>query len=150
MRIKFRRKSYCCILISVFMVFLLYEWLTLQPTNSQYEDPLLVKGNILCVLVPYRDRFEELQQFIPHMEKFLNSQNVAHRFIILNQTDSLRFNRASLINVGWLEADRLRCNYLVMHDVDLLPQNLELDYTYPGIGIVRHIAAGKYHPKKRF
>uniref|UniRef100_A0AC34GVR3 Beta-1,4-N-acetylgalactosaminyltransferase n=1 Tax=Panagrolaimus sp. ES5 TaxID=591445 RepID=A0AC34GVR3_9BILA len=151
MRIKFRRKSYCCILISVVMMFLLYEWLTLLPTNSQpYEDPLLVKGNVLCVLVPYRDRFEELQQFIPHMENFLSSQNVDHRFIILNQTDSLRFNRASLINVGWLEADRLRCNYLVMHDVDLLPQNPALDYTYPGIGIVRHIAAGKYHPKKRY
>ena len=84
------------------------------------------------------------------MEKFLNAQNVEHRFIILNQTDSLRFNRASLINVGWYEADRLRCNYLVMHDVDLLPNNPALTYTYPGIGIVRHIAAGKYHPKKRF
>jgi xylosylprotein 4-beta-galactosyltransferase len=148
---KFRRKSFCYFLIIVAMVFLLYEWLTLLPTNNQtYEDPLFVKGNVLCVLVPYRDRFEELQQFIPHMEKFLNSQNVDHRFIILNQTDSLRFNRASLINVGWFEADRLRCNYLVMHDVDLLPKNPALDYTFPGIGVVRHIAAGKYHPKKRY
>jgi xylosylprotein 4-beta-galactosyltransferase len=147
---KFRRKSFCYFLIIVAMVFLLYEWLTVLPTNNQpYEDPLFVKENVLCVLVPYRDRFEELQQFIPHMEKFLNSQNVDHRFIILNQTDSLRFNRASLINVGWFEADRLRCNYLVMHDVDLLPKNPALDYTFPGIGVVRHIAAGKYHPKKR-
>jgi xylosylprotein 4-beta-galactosyltransferase len=151
MRIKFRRKLCCCIIIVAAFVFLLYEWFSRFSTNTQlYKDPLVVKGNVLCVLVPYRDRFKELQRFIPHMEKFLNAQNVNHRFIILNQTDSLRFNRASLINVGWFEADRLRCTYLVMHDVDLLPQNPALDYSYPGIGVVRHIAAGKYHPKKRY
>jgi xylosylprotein 4-beta-galactosyltransferase len=151
MRIKFRRRLCYCIIVSVALIFLLYEWFTFLPGNNyHFEDPLLVKGNVLCVLVPYRDRLQELQEFIPHMKKFLHAQGVDHRFIILNQTDSLRFNRASLINVGWFEADRLRCNYLVMHDVDLLPQNPALNYSYPGIGVVRHIAAGKYHPKKRY
>lgn len=36
-----------------------------------------------------------------------------------------------------------------MHDVDLLPLNKKLDYSYPGEGIIRHISAGKYHPIKR-
>lgn len=37
-----------------------------------------------------------------------------------------------------------------MHDVDLLPLNKELFYTYPGAGIIRHISAGIYHPIKRY
>lgn len=34
-----------------------------------------------------------------------------------------------------------------MHDVDLLPLNPNLEYTFPGEGTVRHIAAPQYHPK---
>lgn len=57
--------------------------------------------------MPYRDREAELQIFIPHIDDFLNEQSVLHKIIVLNQTDTLRFNRASLINVGWYEADRV-------------------------------------------
>lgn len=63
--------------------------------------------HILCVLVPYRDRAAELQTFAPYIDAFLERQQVEHKIIILNQTDELRFNRASLINVGWYEADRV-------------------------------------------
>lgn len=101
------------------------------------------------MLVPYRDRWEELLQLIPHLGEFLNAQKIRHRFLVLNQTDSYRFNRASLINVGWFEADRLACDYMAMHDVDILPLNAQLDYSYPGRSVVRHIAAGMYHPIKR-
>lgn len=62
---------------------------------------------MLCILVPYRDRETELRIFVPHIDDFLNKQNVLHKIIVLNQTDALRFNRASLINVGWYEADRV-------------------------------------------
>jgi xylosylprotein 4-beta-galactosyltransferase len=78
------------------------------------------------------------------------NQSVDHRFLVLNQTDKLRFNRAALINVGWYEADRLGCDYLVMHDVDIIPLNPVLNYRYPGRGTVRHISAGQYHPIKRY
>lgn len=57
--------------------------------------------------MPFRDRQPELQLFVPHIEDFLNDQGILHKIIVLNQTDSLRFNRASLINVGWYEADRV-------------------------------------------
>ena len=101
------------------------------------------------MIVPYRNRWKELQQFAPHLHEFLRTQNVDHIFLIINQTDANRFNRASLINVGWYEADRLDCNYMVMHDVDLLPLNPALNYSYPGEGVIRHIAAPAYHPKQR-
>uniref|UniRef100_A0A8R1HWT1 Uncharacterized protein n=1 Tax=Caenorhabditis japonica TaxID=281687 RepID=A0A8R1HWT1_CAEJA len=104
----------------------------------------------LCVVVPYRDRAQELAEFSPHMGKFLHEQNVKYHIIIVNQTDSFRFNRASLINIGWNEADRLGCDYMVMNDVDLLPVNPEVPYDFPGVGVIRHITSPQYHPKYHY
>ncbi|VDO63338.1 unnamed protein product [Heligmosomoides polygyrus] len=101
-------------------------------------------------LMPFRDRDAELDEFAPYMTRFLRGQLVDHYIMVLNQTDEFRFNRASLINVGWLESDRLGCDYMVMHDVDLLPLNPEINYRYPGEGVVRHISAPQYHPKYNY
>ena len=56
----------------------------------------------------------------------------------------LRFNRASLINVGFLESGN-DTDYLAMHDVDLLPLNDALDYGFPGDGPF-HVASPELHP----
>ncbi|KAK3786623.1 hypothetical protein RRG08_027581 [Elysia crispata] len=98
----------------------------------------------MCVLVPFRDRFEELMEFVPHMNKFLLKQNIVHELIVINQLDKFRFNRASLINVGFLET-RHNCDYIAMHDVDLLPLNEELRYDFPENGPY-HLAAPHLHP----
>jgi len=55
-----------------------------------------------------------------------------------------RFNRGSLINVGVLEMDS-DCDYIAMHDVDLLPLNDKLDYSFPASGPY-HIASPELHP----
>ena len=60
----------------------------------------------------------------------------------------IRFNRASLINIGFIES-RTDCDYLAMHDVDLLPLNGNLDYGYPGNGPF-HVAAPELHPKYHY
>lgn len=39
----------------------------------------------LAILVPFRDRFEELLIFAPHMKKFLDKQNIDYHIFILNQ-----------------------------------------------------------------
>ena len=51
-----------------------------------------MKGHFLCVIVPYRDRFEELTQFVPSITNFLKKQNVQHRIFIVNQVKSLDTN----------------------------------------------------------
>jgi xylosylprotein 4-beta-galactosyltransferase len=43
----------------------------------------------LAILVPFRDRFEELLMFAPHMKKFLDKQNIDYHIFILNQVCSL-------------------------------------------------------------
>ncbi len=55
-----------------------------------------------------------------------------------------RFNRAALLNIGFL-LSREECDYMVMHDVDLLPLNDDLHYSFPFQGPL-HIAAPELHP----
>ena len=104
----------------------------------------------LCLIVPFRDRTEELLEFVPHISKFLSKKQIMHSIFVVNQADSLRFNRASLINVGFLHARSARgdpdCDYVGLHDVDLLPLNDDLSYEFPLTGPL-HVAAPGLHPK---
>lgn len=102
----------------------------------------------LAILVPFRDRFEELLEFVPHMFKFLGEQNIPFHIFVIQQIDSNRFNRASLINVGFLQT-KDEYHYFAMHDVDLLPLNKNLKYTYPESGPI-HISSPQTHPKYHY
>eukprot|EP00090_Calanus_glacialis_P047172 TRINITY_DN9643_c0_g1_i2.p1 TRINITY_DN9643_c0_g1~~TRINITY_DN9643_c0_g1_i2.p1 ORF type:complete len:330 (-),score=107.39 TRINITY_DN9643_c0_g1_i2:83-1072(-) len=99
----------------------------------------------LCIIVPFRDRFEELLEFAPYIKTFLNKQAVKNEVWVINQADKFRFNRAYLINVGFQESSPT-CDYIAMHDVDLLPQNPDLLYKYPEKGPL-HISSNELHPK---
>lgn len=103
----------------------------------------------LGVVVPYRDRFEELLEFVPHMHSYLNAKKVKHKIFIVNQVDKHRFNRAALLNVGFLEARDNNCDYIAMHDVDLLPLNKDLYYGFPEKGPF-HVSAPFLHPKYHY
>lgn len=98
----------------------------------------------LALVVPFRERFEELLVFAPFMHTFLNKKKIRHKILIVNQVDHYRFNRASLINVGYLESGN-DTDYLAMHDVDLLPLNDALDYGFPADGPF-HVASPELHP----
>lgn len=99
----------------------------------------------LAIVVPFRDRFDELLVFVPHMSKFMAMQSIDFKIYIINQIDEYRFNRASLINVGFL-ASMTECDYMAMHDVDLLPLNPKLNYSYPLNGL-HHLSAPGLHPE---
>lgn len=115
--------------------------------NKKYFDSVVGSSSVkkLALIVPFRDRFEELLQFVPHMNRFLNDQQIPHHIFIVNQADRFRFNRASLINVGYLFT-KDNFDYIAMHDVDLLPLNKNLKYNYPSKGPF-HVAAPGLHPK---
>ncbi|XP_031732049.1 beta-1,4-galactosyltransferase 7 [Anarrhichthys ocellatus] len=98
----------------------------------------------LALIIPFRERFDELMVFVPFMHTFLNKKKIRHKIIVINQVDHYRFNRASLINVGYLESGN-DTDYLAMHDVDLLPLNEALDYGFPMEGPF-HVASPELHP----
>ncbi|XP_055327173.1 beta-1,4-galactosyltransferase 7-like [Paramacrobiotus metropolitanus] len=103
----------------------------------------------LAVIVPFRDRFDELLQFVPHMTAFLRAQRIRFDIFVINQVDEYRFNRASLINVGFLYTKDTH-DYVVMHDVDLLPDNRDLRYDFPALDTVMHIASPELHPRYHY
>ena len=50
----------------------------------------------LCILVPFRDRFEELTDFVPKISRFLDNQNIDHKIIVINQVSCMVFERISV------------------------------------------------------
>lgn len=106
----------------------------------------------LSVIVPFRNRLEELMQFIPHIHSFLTRQGVSHTIRVIHQTDhDHRFNRAALINVGFILSQRDgKTDYVAMHDVDLLPLNDDLKYSFPGDGSALHLSSPTLHPKYHY
>ncbi|CAK1540924.1 unnamed protein product [Leptosia nina] len=102
----------------------------------------------LAIIVPFRDRFEELLEFVPHMYRFLQRQDIPFDIFVIQQKDSNRFNRASLINVGFIYTKK-KYDYIAMHDVDLLPMNDNLKYKYPEFGPI-HISSPQTHPKYHY
>ena len=51
------------------------------------------EDHFLCLIIPFRDRFEELNEFVPMISDYLNRQSIAHAIFVINQMDTLRFNR---------------------------------------------------------
>ncbi|XP_015111172.1 beta-1,4-galactosyltransferase 7 [Diachasma alloeum] len=119
----------------------------LQKDSNNVPKPLRKSQHRLAVLVPFRDRFEELLTFAPYMKRFLDKQNIDYRIFILHQVDRFRFNRASLVNVGFLHVKN-EFDYIAMHDVDLLPLNDNLSYGYPDTPF--HVSAPDLHPRYHY
>lgn len=92
----------------------------------------LPKKNLLtdiAIIVPYRNRAEHLDIFLPHMQQYLKDADFTWTITIVVQSDNLPFNRAKLLNIGAVNTPAM---HYVFHDVDMLP--VEVDYSpYNGV-----------------
>ena len=86
----------------------------------------------LAIIVPYRDRRDELDIFIPHMINFLNNKQIDYIIYIIEQFDNKPFNYGKLCNVGVSETIEF-ADYYCFHDIDVLPLNDDADYSYKEI-----------------
>lgn len=82
----------------------------------------------LGIIVPYRDRESHLSKFLEGIKNFLKNKKIKYEIIVVEQTDDKPFNRGKLLNIGYLKAKELGCGYIVFHDVDMVP--IEVDYSY--------------------
>ena len=77
--------------------------------------------NRVAIVIPYRNRDEHLRYFLEYMHAILQRQQLEYQIFIVNQVgEDDPFNRAKLLNVGFMEAMKLydwQC--FVFHDVDL-------------------------------
>ena len=88
-----------------------------QPGDSRENVPLV------AVVVPYRDRAAQLEIFLAYMHNFLQKQQINYTIIVVEQLSESKFNRAKLLNVGYLHIVKKlpECPCFVFHDLDLIP-----------------------------
>jgi len=84
----------------------------------------------LAIIVPYRDREEHLNVFVPHMHEFLKEKGIDYTIFIAEQTDDRPFNYGKLCNVVTKEIGE-EYTYFAFHDIDMLPISDDCDYSYP-------------------
>jgi N-terminal domain of galactosyltransferase/N-terminal region of glycosyl transferase group 7 len=76
-----------------------------------------------CILVPFRDNVEQsrghqLKQFVSHIHRRHPDWTV---LVIEQSDDGRKFNRGALLNIGARIAAASKFEYVIFHDVDLLP-----------------------------
>lgn len=113
------------------------------PTNLKFNE--LGQSQKLCIIVPYRNRSSHLEQFIPYMTEYLENVNniTDYKICIVEQDDNQAFNRAKLLNIGFLENPNF--DYYCFHDVDMLPE--KADYSYSAEPIHMATACSQFNYK---
>ena len=86
----------------------------------------------LGVCVPYRNRELHLNEFIPKVGKYLKNQGIDFQMYFAHQTDDKLFNRGATKNIAAKHAFEDGCDYIVWHDIDMIPEEGGgADYSYP-------------------
>ena len=80
----------------------------------------------LAIVVPYRNRKEHLDKFLPAIESCSFLDGIDYEILIVEQEDGKPFNRGKILNVG--AAYSKNSTYYCFHDVDMLP--ISSDYSY--------------------
>jgi len=82
------------------------------------------------IIIPYRDREEHLNKFIPYYSNLLKNIEI----FVIEQDDNELFNRGILMNIGFDIASSIKGDkYFTFHDVDMMyiGKNIENIYSYP-------------------
>ncbi|XP_033008236.1 beta-1,4-galactosyltransferase 2 isoform X2 [Lacerta agilis] len=108
--------------------------------GGKYSPPDCVPRQKVAILIPFRHREHHLKYWLHYLHPILRRQKVSYGIYIINQFGEDTFNRAKLLNVGFLEALRDDESYdcFIFSDVDLVPmddRNLYRCYDQP-----RHFA----------
>ena len=90
----------------------------------------------LGIIVPYRNRANQLGLFKRSMSHFLKKEHIDHEIFIIEQDGAKLFNRGMILNIGFNYAVKRGCDYVAFHDIDMLP--LYVDYSYSDVPL--HLA----------
>jgi hypothetical protein len=85
----------------------------------------------LGVCVPYRNRESHMNEFVPHVSKFLEERGIEHTIYLAHQCDDKLFNRGLMKNIAAKHAFDDGCDYIVWHDIDMVPEDDSCDYSFP-------------------
>jgi len=110
--------------------------------ESKRNQKEKIQTHKLGVIVPYRDRPQQLKRFVSHMEDYL--KDIEYEIFIVEQSDDNPFNRGKLLNVGFKSACDKGCDYFVFHDVDMLPEDVDYSYSDKPLHLATHLQEHDY------
>lgn len=88
----------------------------------------LNKKEKVTIIIPYRDREEHKNIFIPYVTSFFINKKIDYDIYIIEQTKNKKFNRGKLLNIGFSIATKLSdAVFFIFHDIDMLP--IDVDYS---------------------
>jgi len=102
----------------------------------------------LGVIVPYRNRYEQLQIFKARISEYLEKKGIPFELIIVEQDDAKLFNRGMLLNIGFKYAKKMGCRYVVFHDVDLIPYDADYSYSEYPVHLAKNVFESETGKKK--
>ncbi|KAK1787708.1 hypothetical protein P4O66_016199 [Electrophorus voltai] len=98
--------------------------------EGQYKPDDCVARQSVAVLIPHRNREKHLLYLLHHLHPFLQRQQLHYAIYVIHQAGEDKFNRAKLLNIGYLEALKdYSWECFIFHDVDLVPENDRNLYT---------------------
>ncbi|XP_063878177.1 beta-1,4-N-acetylgalactosaminyltransferase bre-4-like [Scylla paramamosain] len=98
--------------------------------GGYYQPENCTARHKVAIIIPYRNRASHLTAFVHHMHPFLQRQQLEYAIYVVEQAGDSSFNRGMLLNVGVVEALKQHAfDCLVLHDVDLLPEDDRNLYT---------------------
>lgn len=114
----------------------------LENVEKRFADKITLGGRYkpsdcrardrVAIVIPFRDRKQHLPVLLKNLHPFLMKQQIDYGIFIVEQSPDGSFNRAKLMNVGFVEALKLyEWDCFVFHDVDLLPLDDRNLYTCP-------------------
>ncbi len=137
-----------CVTVTLLTVFLLHPGRFSSSYIPENPDSLPGITQTTILVVPYRNRPDQLATFLAWSKPFLAYQNLTYHIVIVEQSPGTEFNRAALFNAGFTEmTKKLKLNSsdqdtcFVFHDVDLVPQNPKNLYACPRSGSPVHLSA---------
>ncbi|NXN47882.1 B4GT3 galactosyltransferase, partial [Rhinoptilus africanus] len=93
-------------------------------SGGRYRPPHCLARYKSAILVAYRNQEKYLHHLLYYIHPFLQRQQLSYSIYLIQQVGNGTFNRAKLLNVGVREALKDEdWDCLLLHDVDLVPEN---------------------------
>ena len=109
--------------------------------GGSWEPPHCSPRHRVAIIIPYKDRVDNLNTWLFNMHPFLQRQEIAYTIFVVEQINDQLFNKGILMNAAFIEIfqnkKRKRFDCLIFHDVDLMPSG----------NIINHIEICKVYLK---
>ncbi|KAL1023684.1 hypothetical protein UPYG_G00044540 [Umbra pygmaea] len=92
--------------------------------GGRYKPADCVALQKVAVIIPFRHREEHLRFWLHYLHPILQRQQLDYGVYVINQNGESSFNRAKLMNIGYVEAlKEYDYDCFVFSDVDLIPMD---------------------------